>query len=100
MPSTLRLTLASFLLSATAFATIPQQVRTDKGVVEGEPTADQQVMAFKGIPFAAPPVGNLRWAPPSPAASWTGVRSAHDFGYHCVQSVNYNDMAFHDSTLR
>jgi para-nitrobenzyl esterase len=88
---------AALLLASTAvFAEIPAQVKTDKGTVEGEATTDGRVMAFKGIPYAAPPLGNLRWAPPAPAEAWTGVRSAHDFGYHCVQSANYNDMAFHD----
>ena len=98
MPSLRRETLAATLLlaSTAALAAIPAQVKTDKGTIEGEPTADGKVMAFKGIPYAAPPVGNLRWAPPAPAEPWTGVRSAHDFGYHCVQSAVYADMAFHD----
>ena len=94
---------AAFALSSAAFArptaavaATSQTVKTDKGVVEGEPTADNKVMSFKGVPYAAPPVGKLRWAAPVPAEPWTGVRSARDFGYHCVQSVIYNDMAFHD----
>jgi hypothetical protein len=44
------------------------KVKTDKGEVEGSYTADNQVLAFKGIPYAAPPVGDLRWQPPQPAA--------------------------------
>jgi para-nitrobenzyl esterase len=98
MPFLRRETLASTLLlvATAALAAIPAQIKTDKGTVEGESTADGKVMAFKGIPYAAPPIGNLRWAPPAPAEPWTGVRSAHDFGYHCVQSVTYPDMAFHD----
>lgn len=87
---------AILLASTTAFAAVPAQVKTDKGTVEGEPTADGKVMAFKGIPYAAPPIGKLRWAPPEPAEPWSGVRSAHDFGYHCVQSASYSDMQFHD----
>ena len=87
---------ALLLLSIPAFAAIPQRVSTDKGTVEGEPAANGKVMAFKGIPYAAPPIGTLRWAPPAPAEAWTGVRSAHDFGYHCVQSSTFADMAFHD----
>ena len=90
------LSAALLFISTAAFGAIPAQVRTDKGTVEGEATTDGKVMAFKGIPYAAPPVGNLRWAPPAPAEPWSGVRSAHDFGYHCVQSVTYADMAFHD----
>ena len=71
-------------------------VTTDKGLVEGSFTADQKVRAFKGIPFAAPPVGDLRWKPPQPAAAWEGVRQAKEFGSHCIQSFTYNDMVFHD----
>jgi len=84
------------LIATTGFAAIPTQVKTSDGIVEGEATAGGKVMAFKGIPYAAPPVDNLRWAPPAPVAPWSGVRSAHSFGYHCVQSVVYSDMAFHD----
>ncbi len=74
MPSLLLKALpATFLiLSSAAFGAVPQQVKTDKGVVEGETTTDGKVMAFKGIPFAAPPVGKLRWAPPAPAEPWQG----------------------------
>jgi para-nitrobenzyl esterase len=88
---------AAILLSVTcAHAANPLQVKTDKGKVEGLLTADQKVTAFKGIPFAAPPVGNLRWQPPQPAAKWKGVFSAHDFGNHCIQTSGYPDMVFHD----
>ena len=73
------------------------RVRTDKGVVEGMLSADGRVAMFKGIPYAAPPTGEMRWKPPVPPATWTGVREAKQFGYHCVQSATYADMPFHDS---
>lgn len=89
--------LATLLLfSLPALAANPLQVQTDKGAVEGAYTADHQVIAFKGIPYAAPPVGNLRWKPPMPAAKWSGVRPATEFGSHCMQTGGYPDMVFHD----
>jgi para-nitrobenzyl esterase len=58
-------------------------VHTGKGAVRG--LADGAVDEFLGIPYAAPPVGPLRWRPPRAAASWTGVRDATQFGPHCPQ---------------
>ncbi|MBO5825018.1 MAG: carboxylesterase family protein, partial [Treponema sp.] len=46
--------------------------KTEQGIVEGLPAADPRITVFKGIPFAAPPVGNLRWAPPQEPAKWEG----------------------------
>ena len=83
-------------LPCTAHAANPLQVKTDKGKVEGALTTDGKVVAFKGIPFAAPPVGSLRWQPPQPAAKWKGVRATKDFGSRCIQSSGYPDMVFHD----
>jgi para-nitrobenzyl esterase len=71
------------------------QVKTRSGVVEGK--QDGPVRAFLGIPYAAPPVGDLRWKPPAPAAKWKGVRKATEFGAHCMQGPVYGDMAFRDS---
>jgi para-nitrobenzyl esterase len=71
-------------------------VKTANGLVEGTLTNNNQIRAFKGIPFAAPPVGDLRWRPPQPAANWKGIRPAKDFGSHCIQSSGYPDMVFHD----
>ena len=76
------------LAAATSVATSPLQptppiVRVHTGDLQGV-TADG-VDAFKGIPFAAPPVGDLRWRPPQPAAAWTGVRQAAEFGANCMQ---------------
>ncbi len=73
------------------------RVKTDKGVVEGTASADSKVRIFKGIPFAAPPVGPLRWKAPQSAASWKGVRKATEFGARCMQGRIYPDMIFRDS---
>ena len=51
------------------------RVKTANGVVEGTGPQDSGVRMFKGIPFAEPPVGDLRWKPPQPVKNWTG-RSA------------------------
>jgi para-nitrobenzyl esterase len=73
------------------------QARTVNGVVEGVVSADNRVRTFKGIPFAAPPVGALRWKAPQPAASWTGIRKAADYGPRCMQGNIYDDMRFFDA---
>ena len=74
MYSQLKPAVLGILFAAISSAANPLQIKTDKGKVEGVFTSDQKVIAFKGIPFAAPPVGNLRWQPPQPAAPWTGMR--------------------------
>jgi para-nitrobenzyl esterase len=91
------LTIALTLIASAAFASNPLKIKTDKGKVEGTLTTDNQVRAFKGIPYGAPPVGDLRWQPPQPAAKWHDTLAAKDFGPHCIQSSSYPDMIFHDS---
>jgi hypothetical protein len=71
-------------------------VKTDTGKVHGKMSLEGQVRAFLGIPYAAPPVGPLRWKPPQPARKWTGVREATAFGAHCMQPNIYSDMIFRD----
>src|SRR5207302_2821022 len=56
----------------------PPVVRVDSGHLQG--VVEDGVVSYKGIPFAAPPVRDLRWRPPQPAAQWTGVRQATEFG--------------------
>src|SRR5262245_55159829 len=58
-------------------------VRVDSGQLQG--VEADGVISFKGIPFAAPPVGELRWRPPQSTPRWTGVRQATEFGRSCMQ---------------
>ena len=67
------------------------RVRVDTGMLEGR-DADG-VIAFKGIPFAAPPVGPLRWRAPQPAMPWEGVRDAGHYGHDCMQKPFDSDAA-------
>lgn len=62
--------------------------QTQSGVIQGALAGD--VLAFRGIPYAAPPVGNLRWKPPQPPVSWMGTRDASTFGNVCPQLDNNN----------
>jgi len=64
-------------------AQAPPVVRVESGELQG--VVADEVASFKGIPFAAAPVGELRWRPPQPAAKWTGVRQAAEFGAECMQ---------------
>ena len=70
-------------------------VKTHSGVVEGK--VDGTVHVFLGIPYAQPPVGDLRWKPPVPVAKWTDVRKATEFGSHCLQGKVFGDMNFRDA---
>jgi para-nitrobenzyl esterase len=75
-----------FLPLAAAYAAPgPLPVRVETGALQGAPEGDSAI-AYKGVPFAAPPVGPLRWRPPQPAARWTGVRDATQFGAVCPQT--------------
>lgn len=66
-------------------AAINEPVKIDAGLVSGVPARDASITVFKGIPFAAPPVGDLRWRAPQPAIPWQGVRKADQFGSGCFQ---------------
>jgi para-nitrobenzyl esterase len=83
------------VLSPLAFARIHAadgtRVKIDTGEIEG--VATQRVIAFKGIPFAAPPVGSLRWRAPQPVMPWTGVKAAAEYGHDCMQEPFGGDAA-------
>ena len=71
-------------------------VRTADGAVRGT-NLPSGVRAFRGIPFAAPPVGERRWRPPQPVTRWQGVRAADRFANQCMQARVYSDMMFRNA---
>ena len=73
------------------------KVKIAQGEVVGKWILDWQQKAFLGLPYAAPPVGDLRWKAPQPPASWQGVRDATKFGGRCEQWHVWNDYIFLDS---
>jgi para-nitrobenzyl esterase len=83
-------------LPLAAYGSNPLVIKTDKGKIRGAFTADGKIRAFKGIPYAAPPVGPLRWQAPQPATKWKGERDAAAFGARCMQAPVYSDMVFRD----
>ncbi len=73
------------------------EVTVENGKLQGTANEDHSVRMFKGIPFAAPPVGGLRWKAPQPSAAWSGVRQADKFGAACLQTDVFGDIYFRDS---
>ena len=73
------------------------KVKTGEGRVQGKTINEGKVRAFLGLPYAAPPVGNLRWKAAEPALKWKGTRAATEFGAHCAQGHVFDDMIFQDS---
>lgn len=80
--------LATFLAT---FMAAQDTVMIETGKVKGAVSGG--VISFKGIPYAAPPVGNLRWRPPQSAAKWSGVRQAPAYGHDCMQLPFPSDAA-------
>jgi para-nitrobenzyl esterase len=68
------------IIEALVNGALTGPVKVTGGQIAGVPASDLAVVAFKGIPFAAPPVGNLRWRDPQPVKAWQGVRKADQFG--------------------
>lgn len=92
--------LATFIIFAiatlTGSAAAQDEVKTGSGIVAGTLNSGGTVRMFKGIPFAAPPIGELRWKPPQPPLAWQGIRAADKFGSACMQTDVYGDIHFRD----
>ena len=86
------LSLALSLLAVGMVQAQNPQVKTADGILEG--VDESGVKVFKGVPFAAPPVGDLRWKAPQPVQKWDGVRQAKEFGPNPMQQAVFGDMNF------
>ena len=81
-------------VSLTAASFDCNQVKTANGVLEGVFEPGSGIRVFKGIPFARPPLGDLRWKPPMAPRDWEGVRKADKFGPRAMQRPMFGDMVF------
>jgi para-nitrobenzyl esterase len=86
-------TLSSFLVVSLVWtgslaAAILQPVQVKGGTVIGVPGRDPSITAYKAIPFAAPPVGDLRWRAPQPVIPWKDVRKGGQFSSSCIQTIH------------
>jgi para-nitrobenzyl esterase len=96
--------IAALIAFVTLFAAparigaLADTVKTRNGTVQGT-TEASGIRAYRGIPFAAPPAGDLRWKPPQPVKNWSGVRPADKFGAQCMQRRVFSDMVFRASGM-
>ncbi len=81
----MRTTLLTALLAVPLCGAIQEPIKVEGGLISGTPGWGWGIREYLGIPFAAPPVGNLRWKPPQPVTAWQGVRAADRFSPACMQ---------------
>ena len=74
--------------ASVGFSAIEEPVQITSGEITGT-ILESGVQAFLGIPYAAPPVGDMRWQPPQPAIPWKGIRPADRHGPGCIQPMNF-----------
>src|SRR5205823_8310627 len=99
MSTKIRASIAIILFALSLAAAIKDPVRTASGPVAGAPGKNAEVQVYKGIPYAGPPVGALRWKEPQPIAAWKEVRHATEFGAPCTQAP-YPETSPYYSPLR
>src|SRR6188474_2725281 len=88
-----------FEASSQSSNAFPVQVKIDNGIIEGNYNTHSGIQEFFGVPFAKPPVGNLRWKAPQPVDNWKGVLQAKKFGPRAVQADVFGDMNFRSAGL-
>lgn len=83
-----------FTMAIASSARAADRVKVSGGTIEAAGKLPTGVREFKGIPYAQPPVGALRWTAPQPVKNWSGVRQAGKFGPRCMQGNVFGDMNF------
>ena len=78
-----RLVFSGFVAAQLAGVAVAQRVMTESGAISG--VSENELNVYKGVPFAAPPIGDLRWRSPMPVEPWTGTRKADTFAPACMQ---------------
>jgi len=81
-----------FAATAQPGYSFPVQVKIENGIIEGNYDTKQNLQLFLGVPFAKPPVGDLRWKAPQPSDNWKGVLQTKQFGPRPVQGIVFGDM--------
>lgn len=84
----LRISVSLLAVSLASAALAADRVKVSDGILESSAPPVHGVRSFKGIPFAKPPVGGLRWREPQPVEKWSGVRKADEFGPRCMQRTS------------
>jgi para-nitrobenzyl esterase len=96
--SAFAMTMAALILGSSTMANAKSlKVKTEQGRVQGKTINGGKVRAFLGLPYAAPPIGSLRWKAPEPALKWKGARDASRYGARCAQGDYADDMSFQDN---
>ncbi len=93
------LALAVLAFRSAAIAAITDPVHVEQGSLAGTSGSSAEVRVYRGIPYAAPPVGDLRWKAPQPPASWQGVRQATEFSNACWQTQYPAAVAIYQAKL-
>ena len=99
--SSLSLLFLSMVLSLTSWSQKNSNpvLTIEGGQVKGVETATKGIIAYKGIPFAAPPVGTLRWKEPQPVVAWQGVKTADKYGAAAMQ-ITWDPQSFYGKEWR
>ncbi|MCG2462658.1 carboxylesterase family protein [Flavobacteriaceae bacterium F89] len=90
------LTLIAFMINLSSFAqnkdAFAVQAKIENGIIEGNYSTIDGIQTYFGVPFAKPPVGDLRWKAPQPLENWTGVKETKTFGPRPMQKMFFGDM--------